>query len=196
VSLNENLAAAFFIAASKEDHTLDSKQRIDQGTSAGDQKISMNVVRRRKYHIATARWQTKCLPFLHIAFLGLGILVILLPAMYRSWRSIIESVPLLHWIFLTFSNFEAPAISLMYFMMFLGLLVMFTRRDHPEERGQSEAHAGFLGFAYVSGEKHYPRTRKEEFAFYAESLFETVLTTSWIYVPSAALANMIIQARG
>ncbi|WP_157381306.1 hypothetical protein [Tepidiphilus margaritifer] len=68
------------------------------------------VLARRKYHEAVALWLAKWLVPLQAFFASIGFFMILLPVLSKTWRNIVESVPILAYVFHAYSTFSGLAI--------------------------------------------------------------------------------------
>ena len=134
---------------------------VTESTAPADQAVLA------KYHEAAANWLARISFFLHAIFAAIGFAVVLLPILSRSWRAIIESTPLVRVVFHDYSTFGGLAMANLYILMALFLI------------------------RNVVDMELFPRTRREEFAYWADISFGFVGATLWLFLPFGVLAYFI-----
>ncbi len=80
-------------------------------------QVDPAVLARRKYHESAAKWCAKWLASLHVFFGFIGLVFVLAPSMFKSWRVVVESLPVVLWIFQQCSTFGC------LFLLYIGLIV-------------------------------------------------------------------------
>lgn len=143
------------------------------------------VLARRKHHEAAAQWLAKRSYLLQIAFAAIGFMVVLLPVLSKSWRAAIESAPIVRNVFHDYSTFSGLAMLNLYILIALFLIRSLQIKSLPG------ANAIALTYRNVVDMELYPRTRREEFAYWTDILFGLVGPTLWLFLPFGVLAYFI-----
>lgn len=153
-------------------------------------QLPVGTLQRRKYHITAAQWLAKWSYRLQIMFALIGFFVVLLPALNKSWRKIVEAFPPTEWIFHDFSTLSGWALLLFGGLMAGYLFLNFRVKDYPG--GWNPTKEGRFPYPEETFEKElYPRNKKEEFVFWVNIFVGTVGTTFWLYLPFGVLAFFI-----
>ncbi|WP_200384610.1 hypothetical protein [Rhodocyclus tenuis] len=143
------------------------------------------VIARRKFHEAAAKWLARWSYPLQGLFASIGLVVVLLPTMSKSWRSVVEMMPIAGRIFQDFSSLSGSAMLLFYFLS--GLFVIQTRVQSKNPAGQ----ASFLTYRDVVEMELYPKNKGEELAYWVDFSLAVTGTTLWLYLPFGILAFAI-----
>jgi hypothetical protein len=143
------------------------------------------VLARRKYHEAAATWLARRSYILQAIFAAIGFVVVLLPIFSRSWRTVIESTPIARWVFHDYSTFSGLAMVNLYILMALFLIRSWQIKSLPGGAAFS------LTYRNVVDMELYPRTKREELAYWTDISFGFVGTTLWLFLPFGALAYFI-----
>jgi hypothetical protein len=147
--------------------------------------IDPTVQARRKHHEAAARWLAKWHATLQAISALVGFLVILLPMFSKPWRAVIESLPIVAKGFHDFSTFRGGSLVLLFI-----LIVLFVVRNC-----QAKNILGWedptLSFRNIVEMELYPRTKKQEFAYWADICFESASATLWLFLPFGTLAYVM-----
>lgn len=164
-----------------------SKDRLRKihGVSESTAPADQAVLARRKYHEVAANWLARISFFLHAIFAAIGFAVVLLPILSRSWRAIIESTPLVRVVFHDYSTFGGLAMVNLYILMALFLIRNWQIKSLPGGAAFS------LTYRNVVDMELFPRTRREEFAYWADISFGFVGATLWLFLPFGVLAYFI-----
>lgn len=88
------------------------------GLAEPDSPADPEVLQRRKYHAAAAKWLAKWFYPLQGVFAAIGFFVVLLPMFSTSWRTVIENTAIASRIFHDFSTLSGWA------MVLLAILVI------------------------------------------------------------------------
>lgn len=153
-------------------------QPIDLGDPA--------VLARLKIHESAAKCCEKWLTLFHAFFAIFGFVVVLLPVLSKPWRSVIESVPFLSQVFHYYSTLSGWAMVNLLILVILFFIRNFLVKSIPG--GQ----ASILTYKNIIDMELYPRTKKEEFAYWSEIFFSATATTLWLFLPFGVLAYFIL----
>lgn len=143
------------------------------------------VMARRTYHEAAAKWLAKWSYPLQAFFALIGFVVVLLPMFSKTWRTIIESTPVVKSVFHDYSTFSGLAMVNLYILMALFLVRSWQIKSLPG--GAAIA----LTYRNVVDMELFPRTRREEFAYWTDISFGFVGTTLWLFLPFGVIAYFI-----
>ena len=154
---------------------------IVEPTGPADQ----SVLARRKYHEAAATWLARKSYILQAVFAAIGFVVVLLPVFSSSWRAVVESTPIVRWVFHDYSTLSGLAMTNLYILMTLFLVRSWQVKSLPGGAAFS------LTYRNVVDMELFPRTRREEFAYWADISFGFVGTTLWLFLPFGVLAYFI-----
>ncbi|MFM5741313.1 hypothetical protein ACET6W_01065 [Aeromonas veronii] len=110
---------------------------------------------------------------------------VLLPALSRPWRAVIENAFIVREIFHDYSTFSGLAIANLYILIALFLIRTLQIKSLP---GGS---AFALSYKNIIDMELFPRTSKEEFAYWTEIVFGLAGTTIWLFIPFGVLAYFI-----
>jgi hypothetical protein len=144
------------------------------------------VVARLKYHVAAARWCEKYLSYICSLFALTGFAVVLLPVMLKSWGVFIQNIPILSKIFHDYSTLSGWALVNFYPMIFLLILKISMVKSTPGSSTHSCTYRELMEMEL------YPRTKKEEFAYWICIFFDALASTAIIFVPFSSLAYFIL----
>lgn len=141
------------------------------------------VLARRKFHKAAARWCAKWLIPLQVFFALIGFFVVLLPALSKPWRSIVESNQFSAHVFQDYSTFSGWALVNLFAGMLAALVKTYCVRNSP---------IGFMtSYKEIVRLEAYPREKEEEFAFWIDVVGTVFVTTAWLFLPFGVLAYFI-----
>ena len=149
-----------------------------------------NVLRRRKYHIAYAKWLARWSYPLQGLFAAIGFFIVLLPALSNSWRTQVEAFFISGWIYHEFSTFGATSLTLLICITAPLIFQSWALKNYPGGWDPREKGA-FPNPKQVVKLGLYPRTAKEEIVFWIEQIHGTIGTSLWLYLPFAGLAYAI-----
>lgn len=140
------------------------------------------VLGRRALHRAAAAGCARWLPPLHVAFAVAGGLLVLLPAVSPSWRALIERVPPLGALSADYAVLGASA------RIHLAILFAAWVARMAATVGPSADGARPPGFDEIVARNLYPRTRREELAFWIDVVQAFAATSLWLLMPFGVLA--------
>ena len=143
------------------------------------------VVARLKYHVA-ARWCEKYLSYICSLFALIGFAVVLLSVMLKSWGEFIQHIPILSKIFHDYSTLSGWALVNFYPMIFLLILKISMIKSIPGRSTHSCTYRELMEMEL------YPRTKKEEVAYWICIFFNISASTAIIFVPLSCLAYFIL----
>lgn len=161
------------------------RMRKIHGISEPTGPAEQAVLARRELHESAAEWLAKRSYLLQIAFAAIGLVVVLLPVFFRGWRMTIEGAPIVRGIFHHYSTFSGMALVNLYVLAALFLARSWQGKSLP--RG---AHT-ILTYRDVVDMELYPRTRREELAYWTDISFGLAATTLWLLLPFGVLAYFI-----
>lgn len=143
-----------------------------------------SVLARRKLHESAARWCDRWLTLIHIYFFIFGFSTILLPTLARPWRLMIESTPLLSEVFHSYSSLSGISI------INIGTLIaIFTARNlFRPPSGQPT----ILTYSMIINMEIYPKTKREEVAYWLDIIFGVASVTLWLFLPFGTIAHLIL----
>lgn len=145
-----------------------------------------SVLMRRKFHESAAKWCVKWLTSIHIFFGTIGFIVVLLPAIAKPWRLIIENTYLFSQIFHSYSSLSGLSMVNLYLLIILFIAKGFFRKNPPDDP------AFPVTYNAVIRMEIYPKTRKEEAEYWLNILFAVVSVTLWLFLPFGVLAYFIL----
>jgi hypothetical protein len=154
---------------------------VAESTGPADQA----VLTRRKYHEAAAQWLARRSFLLQATFAAIGFVVVMLPMFSKTWRTIIESTPVVRSVFHDYSTFSGLAMVNLYILMALFLVRSWQIKSLPG--GAAIA----LTYRTVLDMELFPRTRREEFAYWTDISFGFLSTTLWLFLPFGVIAYFI-----
>ncbi len=137
------------------------------------------VLARRKYHEAAAKWLAKWSYPLQAVFAMIGFVVVLLPMFSKNWRAVIENTPVAERFFHDFSTLSGWAMVLFLFLMALFLILNWRVNDYPGGWHPTKQW-GFPNPRQVLEMELYPRLKKEEFVYWVDVVFGAAGTTIWM----------------
>ena len=143
------------------------------------------VLARRKYHEAAATWLARGAGILQAIFAFIGFVVVLLPVFLRSWRTVIEGTPIAGGIFHAYSTLSGLAMVNFYVLIALFLMRSWLIKSLPG------GDAFGLTYKNVVDLELFPRTKREEFAYWTNISFGFLGTTLWLFLPFSVLAYFI-----
>lgn len=144
-----------------------------------------SVLARRRFHEAAAKWLARWSYPLQAAFAMIGFVVVLLPVISKSWRAAIESTPIVRSVFLDYSTFSGLAMANLYILMALFLVRNWQRKSLPWGVDAP------LTYRDIVDMELFPRTRKEEFAYWTDMSLAFLGMTLWLFLPFGGLAYFI-----
>ena len=142
-----------------------------------------SVIARRKIHETAAKWCDKWLAPLQALFAVTGFVVVLLPVLLEPWRSVIDDIPFIAQIFHDYSTFSGWAL----LNLFAGMLTALAKTYW----GNYLPGASMLSYKDVIRLSAYPKTKKQEVAFWIDVVGTTFVTTAWLFLPFGVLAYFI-----
>lgn len=141
------------------------------------------ILARRRFHEAAAKWCAKWLVPLQVFFAFIGFSVILLPVLWKPWRSVVEGTPLLAQVFHDYSTFSGLALLNLY----AGLLTAVTKPYWAKHSPSGPIPPYKDDIAPVA----CPLTKKEEVSFWVEIVALILVTTVWLFLPFGVIAYFI-----
>jgi hypothetical protein len=144
--------------------------------------IDPAVQARRKYHEAAARWLAKWHATLQAINALIGFVVILLPMFSKPWRAVIESIPIVASVFHDFSTFSGSSLILLSIL----IVLLFVRSSQLKNIPGWEEPT--LTYRNVVEMELYPRTKKQEFAYWTDIFSGFAGTTFWLFLPFGSFA--------
>ncbi len=149
------------------------------GLTEPDTPIDSEVLGRRRYHEAAAKWLAKWSYPLQATFAVIGFVVVLLPMFSKNWRAVIEATPIAGRVFHDFSTLSGWAMLLFAVLMVLWGILNWRVNDYPGGWHPTKQW-GFPNPKQVAEMELYPRTHGEEFVFWVDIAFGTFGTTIWM----------------
>ena len=129
-----------------------------------------NVVSRRTLHESIVRWEIKWINHLHLVSSSLAFVIVLFPAINKTWYGLIVSIPFFGWVHKEFSSLGCILVA----SLAVGLFFYFYSASKID--GKSFSEYGYpINISHVRSAKNiifadlYPRTRLEEKVFLADS---------------------------
>ena len=156
--------------------------RIIHGITESKVMSDEAVLARRKYHEAAARWLSRRSSYLQTFFAAIGFVVVLLPMFSKTWRTVIESTPVVSAVFHAYITFSGLAIVHLYFLMALFLVRNWQIKSLPGGTAVPRTYSDVLDMEL------FPRTRREEFAYWTDILFGFGGATLWLFLPFSLFA--------
>lgn len=145
--------------------------------------VEPSVLQRRKLHEAAAKWCAKWLTSLQVVFAFIGFTVVLLPVLSKTWRSIIEHIAPLSTIFHDYSTFSGW--SLVH--LFVGMSTAIAKTLWMRNSSKLSMHS----YKEIVNREYYPKTIREEVAFWLDVVGTVMVTTVWLFLPFSVLAYFI-----
>jgi hypothetical protein len=130
------------------------------------------VLARRKYHEAAVKWLDRISTPLLAIFAFIGVVFVLLPVLVDGWRVTVEKLPLVCWIFEEYSTIGTFAM-----VNILVVMILLVGRLSMLGNFPGGIKASALPSRHIMDLGLYPRTRKEEIAFWLDFSFELSGTT-------------------
>lgn len=143
------------------------------------------VFERRNLHRAATKWLVKWSLPLHATLSLMGFFVVLLPMLSMKWRAIVENAPLARTIFHDYSTFSGLAMLNLFTLMSLFLIRSWVGQSLPGGA------TSILSYKNLEDMELYPRSRKEELAYWVDISFGIAGATLWLFLPFGALAYFI-----
>jgi hypothetical protein len=153
--------------------------------SESTEPIDPAVQARWKHHEAAARWLAKWDAPLQAINALIGFVVILLPMFSKHWRAVIENIPIVEKVFHDFSTFSGGSLILLFI-----LIVLFFVRNCQAKNIPGGADST-LTYRNTVEMELYPRTKKQEFAYWADICYGFASTTLWLFLPFGSLAYFL-----
>lgn len=156
-----------------------------------------NVVSRRTLHESIVKWEIKWLSRLHLISASSAFIIVLLPAISKTWHGFIASVPVVSWIHREFSTFSGVLIS----SLAVGLFFYFYSASKIDGKSFSE-HGYPINLSQVGSPKDiilgdlYPRTRLEEKVFFADFAGGIWVATAMWFVLFGGISILIKSGGG
>jgi len=141
------------------------------------------VLARRKYHEAVALWLAKWLVPLQAFFASMGFFIILLPVLSEPWRNIVESMPILAYVFHSYSTFSGLAMVNLYVGMLVTVIKLYWEKHSPS--------GDIVPCKDDIAPLRFPKTKKEEISFWIEFVALILVTSVWLFLPFGVLAYFI-----
>jgi hypothetical protein len=162
-----------------------SKERLRKihGSPEPTGPADEEVLARRRYHEAAALWLAKSSVPLQVFFASIGFFVILLPVLSKTWRNIIEGLPILAHIFHSYSTLSGMAMANLYIGMLMAVTKPYWGKHSPS--GHVVLYKTSIAPLLL------PRTRKEEISFWIEAIALTLFPSVWLFLPFGVLAYFI-----
>lgn len=131
-----------------------------------EKAASPSVLRRRRFHVAITEWEAKGLPWLQAAGALIGFVFVLLPAMSKSWRTVIQDIGPLNWIFDEFSRFGLLVMAVfILFAVTNAIASLMWKHVYPGWDARKEW--SLPNAKQILDRALYPINRKQEVVFYA-----------------------------
>jgi hypothetical protein len=147
--------------------------------------IDPAVQARWKHHEAAARWLAKWDATLQVISALIGFFVVLLPMFSKPWRAVIESIPIVAKVFHDFSTFRGGSLVLLFIL----IVLFFAKSSQIKNRPGGECFP--LTYRNIVEMELYPRTKKQEFAYWTYICFESASATLWLFLPFGTLAYVM-----
>ncbi len=163
-------------------HMLRKMHGVPEPTGEADPVL----VARLKYHVAAARWCEKYLSYFDSFFAYIGFFIILLPIFLKSWRSFIQHTPILSTIFHDYSTQSGWAIINIFVLIFIFFIKNSLTKSIPGGLMRIRTYRD------VREMELYPRTKKEEVAYWVSIIFSTAGSSLWLFFPFGLLAYLIL----
>jgi hypothetical protein len=138
---------------------------------------------RLKFHEAAVKWCAKWLTTLHVFFALIGFAVVLLPLLVQVWRAVVESIPFLAIVFHDYSTLSGWSL----LNLLAGMLTAFAKTYLNKYSPGSS----LLSCEEIIWLAAYPRTKKEEAAFWIDIAGTILVSTIWLFLPFGVLAFVI-----
>ncbi len=148
-----------------------------------------SVLARRKTHIELAKWCIKWRPTVLLLSCIFGVVFIVLPAISASWRSVIEKIPPLAVIFYSYASLKG-ALFWVHFLLIMGMSTLLNFFDKYKPGG-IWVH---ITLSEIVEMELYPRTKKEEFAYWLVFLYGVVGGTLVLMFPCGLFAYFVFPA--
>lgn len=144
--------------------------------------IDPAVFARRRSHVAAAKWLAKWSWRLQAMFALIGLIVVFLPTISKPWRAAIENTSIVTRIFHDYSTLSDLAMANFFILNALFLVRGALIKYMPG--------AGSSGLTYrdVMEMELYPRTIKEELAYWIDIAYGAAGTSLWLFLPFGVLA--------
>lgn len=166
-----------------------NQSRNTHGTPESPKEGDPSVLARQQLHQATAKWRAKWLISLHGCFGVLGFAIVLLPAISKNWRSIVENTPVFSHIFYSYSSFSGLSMSNLFL-----LIVLFFAKNSFRQNSAAALNSPQTNHESVRLEL-YPKTKREEATYWIEFLDSIASVTLWLFLPFGTLAYFILMSR-
>lgn len=170
-----------------DEHDMNTAQNSPAGIRRA---VSDSVLRRRKYHIAITEWEARWLPWLQAAGALVGFVIVLLPAMSRGWRSVIQDISVANWFFEEFSRFGPFALATLVLLLSMTSALYSLHRHFPGDWDVRKEH-GFPSATVMRDRTLYPQTLKEEVTFWLLALLGIFGFFIWLYIPFGLISFFI-----
>lgn len=154
------------------------------GVTLPEVDIDTRVVERRDLHISGLKLAQKLSSRLRLFSLIVGIVFVLAPGILPGWRHVIST----NWLTDTFYS-QMTAIGPLARYMIFGLTLLFLLRASVDKYVPCSTSLGKTHSDILEMEL-FPRTRKEEFAYWIDLVFNVVASVSFI-LPFAAFVFII-----
>lgn len=165
----------------KNSHTKDVSV-MPERDALGDKQ----VIARHATHRLIAVFYAKWLTLIHIAFAFFGFLIVLLPSLVAPWRELVESLPILAPIFESYSTLGG--FSIIHFIGLIALLIIRDVLTPAELRSKMQ----FLTYKDILRKELYPKTKKEEVAYWTSALFGLAVSSLWLFFPFGVISYFIL----
>lgn len=151
---------------------------------AGHSPDDPAVTGRRALHRAAAAGCAQALPMLHVAFALAGCLLVLLPALSPPWRALLASLPAVGALSNDYGALGTSA--RLHVAVLLAAWVARTAVTLPSADAERPT-----GFDEIVARGLYPRTRREEIAFWIDIVQSLTATSLWLLMPFGVLAAIV-----
>jgi len=151
---------------------------VEDSTSPEDQEVLV----RRKYHRMVAQWLAKRDVLLETTFASIGFFIVLLPMFSKGWRSVIEKTPIVSTIFHDYSTMSGLALINLHFLLAAFMLRSLSIKNLPGKTVSPMTHR------HIVEMELFPRTKNEEFSYWANILFSATGSTLWLFLPFGVMA--------
>jgi hypothetical protein len=156
------------------------------GVTTSTQDGDPSVLARLKFHESAAKWCVRWLTSMHICFGIFGFVVILLPALVKPWRLIIESTFLTSKIFYSYSSLSGLSMINLYFLIILFFVRSLFHKNLPGNQTFP------ITYDAIVRMELYPKTKRAEAEYWLDFLFSVASVTLWFFLPFGILAYFIL----
>lgn len=148
------------------------------------------VLARRSIHIAIAEWEARWAVWFQVVGACVGLFLVFLPAVSKSWHTTIKGIPVFLWVYEEFSRFGSIALTILFVAVFLNIMLHLFFKHFPGS-WDVQKECGFPTANIVKERRLYPINRAEELMFWMHATIGLFGFFVWIYMPFGVLAYFI-----